>query len=133
VRDLVSDLLWRVRQQDRGVRIATRHLRAETLKGREKNRVVARCLLVFQLLCHIASHAEVRVLIDRTRDERGHICSLSVNVRESVAKAGNRLDWRVSELAYWVILVEAESTLYLIHCRVFLHLDGVRVQMLNVL
>lgn len=53
-------------------------------------------------------------------------------MREGVAEGGDRLDGRVGELADRVVLVETEEALYLIHCRVLLYLDCVRVQVLDV-
>ncbi len=42
------------------------------------------------------------------------------------------MDWWVSKLPYWVILVEAESSLDLVHCGILLDLDGVGVQVLDI-
>lgn len=42
------------------------------------------------------------------------------------------MDWWVSKFPDGVILVEAESSLYLVHCGILLDLDGVGVQVLNI-
>lgn len=86
VSDLVADLLWVICKKDGRVGVTTRHLGTKTLKGWEEDRVVASCFLVLQLLSHISCHAEVRILIDRTRDQRRDISTLPIDVWEGVAE-----------------------------------------------
>lgn len=43
------------------------------------------------------------------------------------------MDGRISELTNRIVLVKAEKTLYLIHCRILLNFNCVRIEMLDIM
>ena len=51
---------------------------------------------------------------------------------EGVTEGGYWLNRWVGKLPDWVIFIEAESTLYLVHCGILLHLNGVGVKVLYI-
>ena len=80
--DLPFDVLWRVREEDRRVGIAAAHLPGGALQRREELRVDERRLLEAEARRDVARHPEVRVLVDRARDEARHVDAAAEDVRE---------------------------------------------------
>lgn len=106
--DLVLDLLRRVGQVDRRVRIGRTHLGLSALQCRKEDRVYKRRFGQAQAGCDIASHAKVRILINGARNETRYVFGVLEYGRKCCAKARCGLYRRERDLANAIGLGEAE-------------------------
>jgi hypothetical protein len=106
--DLVLDLVRRVRHVDRAVRVARAHLRLRALQRGEELGVHERGLRVLELLRDVTRQPEVRVLVDRARDQARHARVRAEDVRERVRERRRGLDRGEVDLADVVAVGEAE-------------------------
>lgn len=90
--NLLFDLVRLVGHENACIGIARAHFRLRTLKGREEFRVDERWFGVLELLRDITGQAEVRILVDSTRDEAWNVGSCAIDVGEGVGEGGSRLN-----------------------------------------
>jgi hypothetical protein len=76
--------------------------------------VQERGLGVLQLLCHVTSKTEVRVLVDSAGDEAWNVGHRSEDLREGIGEGRCSLDCRKVDLAYVVSELCDESLLWLV-------------------
>ena len=86
--DLVLDLRGCVAHEDTRVDIRRAHLRLRALKRGEELGVEERGLGVLELDGDVACETEVRVLVDRARDEARDVGCSAKDVREGVGEGG---------------------------------------------
>ena len=97
--DLVLDLVGRVVHVNAGVRVRRAHLRLRALQCGEKFGVQQRGLRVLELHGDVARQPEVRVLVDRARDEARDVGDGAEDLGEGVGEGGRGLDGREVDLA----------------------------------
>ena len=115
--DLVFDLPGCVAHEDARVDVRCAHLRLRALQRGEELGVEERGLGVLELDGDVACETEVRVLVDRARDEARDVGCSAKDVREGVGEGGRGLDGGKVDLAdvvtdkgsYWPWMCSKES------------------------
>ena len=90
--NLVLNHIRRVRHEDARIRVARAHLAERTLERWYELGVKEHRLGVLELDGDVAREAEVRVLVDRARDEARHGAVCAEYLREGVREGGRGLD-----------------------------------------
>lgn len=88
--DFVFDHVRRVGHVDARVRVRGTHLRVQTDKSRDESTVHQGGFVLLQPRCHVASHAEIRVLVDGAWNHAAHFFP-SQHLREGGGKGGRCL------------------------------------------
>jgi hypothetical protein len=90
--DLILNLIWHVTHKYARVDVRRAHFCLRALQSREEFCVQQRGLRVFQLVGNVARKAEIRVLVDCTRDKTRDVGLDSKNLWEGVGKRWSGLN-----------------------------------------
>jgi len=85
-----------------------------------------------QSRCNVTSHAEVRILIDCTRDQALHIRAISKDVREGSRKRRSRLNRRKPEFPHAVCIAEPKDLFHLVRQHQFVDPQNNRIHVAQI-
>mmetsp|Transcript_19534 Transcript_19534/g.36410 ORF Transcript_19534/g.36410 Transcript_19534/m.36410 type:complete len:307 (-) Transcript_19534:576-1496(-) len=129
--NLRFDLFHGVSEEHSAVAHGTTHLPAATLQWGEELAVYEGGLMQTHARGHITRHAEVRILVDRARDEARHVGLVQGNGKCTGERRARLCGWERA-LANVVRGPEAEDALGLVVSHQFLNLQDRWVHVLNV-